>query len=99
VSKDLSEITGLPDDLGIGEDLARAGMELTVRVERRRYGKPVTLVEGFDRSVDLDEVASELKRKMATGGTVDEDARRVELQGDHAARLPEILREKGYAVA
>ncbi|MFC7156213.1 translation initiation factor [Halomarina halobia] len=95
--KDLSDIAGLPSDLGIGEDLARAEQVLSVRVERRRYGKPVTIVEGFDEhAIDLDELASTLKRRLATGGTVDDD--RIELQGDHANRLPDVLRDEGFTV-
>ncbi|WP_254536854.1 stress response translation initiation inhibitor YciH [Halomarina litorea] len=95
--KDFSDVTGLPDDLGIGDDLARAEQHLTVRVESRRYGKPMTIVEGFeDDSVDLRELASTLKRRLATGGTV--DGGHIELQGDHAARLPDVLREEGFQV-
>ena len=90
------DVTGLPDDLGIGDDLARAEQELAVRVESRRYGKPVTVVEGFEGGVDLRTLASTLKRRLATGGTVDEG--RIELQGDHAGRLPDVLREEGFRV-
>jgi translation initiation factor 1 len=88
---------GLPDDLGLDEDLARAELTLSVRVERRRYNKPMTLVEGFeDDIVDIDDLASTLKRKLATGGTARDG--RIELQGDHAARLPDVLREEGFSV-
>ncbi|WP_132058369.1 stress response translation initiation inhibitor YciH [Halorussus amylolyticus] len=94
---DISSVSGLPDELGIDDDLGRAEQRLTVRVEKRTYGKAVTIVEGFDPSgVDLKELSSELKRKLATGGTVDDG--RIELQGDHANRVPEMLREEGFAV-
>jgi translation initiation factor 1 len=79
------------------DDLARAEQRLTVRVETRRYGKPVTVVEGFDpKVVDVSEVASSLKRALATGGTVDGGT--IELQGDHARRVPDLLEEAGFAV-
>jgi translation initiation factor 1 len=88
---------GLPDDLGLDEDLARAQLTLTIRVERRRYNKPMTLVEGFeDDVVDVGDLASTLKRRLATGGTVRDG--RIELQGDHAGRLPDVLREEGFTV-
>lgn len=97
VKRDFSDVTGLPDDLGIGEDLARAEQRLSVRVESRRYGKPVTVVEGFDdEGIDLRTLASTLKRRLATGGTVDDG--KIELQGDHADRLPDVLREEGFQV-
>jgi len=95
--EDISSVSGLPDELGIDEDLGRAEQQLTVRTEERTYGKAVTVVEGFDESgVDLQALASELKSELATGGTVDDG--RIELQGDHADRVPDLLREQGFDV-
>lgn len=80
------------------EDLARSEQQATVRMETRRYGKPMTIVEGLDpKVVDLKELASELKRALATGGSVDDG--KIELQGDHADRLPNLLEERGFQVA
>lgn len=97
----LSDIAGLPDELGIDEDFARSQQRLTVRVESRRYGKPMTLVSGFDSDLtdesDLKELASELKREVGAGGTVRDGT--VEVQGDHADRIPDLLRERGFDVA
>jgi translation initiation factor 1 len=95
VAKD--DFTGLPDDLGIGDDLARTQQVLSTRVEKRRYDKPVTIVEGFDATTtDLDDLASTLKSSLGTGGTVTDDA--IELQGDHRERVPDLLREQGFDV-
>ena len=97
MSNDFSDVTGLPDDLGIGEDLARAEQRVSIRVESRRYGKPTTVVEGLDPSaVDRDALASTLKRRLAVGGTVTDG--RIELQGAHGDRLREALRDEGFAV-
>ena len=94
---DLSSVSGLPEELGIDEDLGRAEQRLRVRVDKRTYGKAVTIVEGFDPSgVDLKQLASELKSKLATGGTVDDD--RIELQGDHSERVRDLLEEEGFEV-
>lgn len=94
---DIDPLTGLPDDLGVDTDLGKAEQRATIRVESRRYGKPVTLVEGLDPGVvDLKELASELKRALGAGGTVDDGT--IEVQGDHADRVPELLRERGYRV-
>jgi translation initiation factor 1 len=90
-------LTGLPDDLGIGEDLSRAEQRLRIRKESRRYGKPVTIVEGFDPSaIDMKSVASRRKKRVGVGGTVEGDA--IELQGDHVGRLPEVLEDEGFEV-
>jgi translation initiation factor 1 len=95
--KDISDVAGLPDELGIDEDLGRAEQRLTVRTEERTYGKAMTIVEGFDdSSVDLSDLASQLKGKLATGGTVDDG--RIELQGDHRERAADLLRDEGFQV-
>lgn len=91
-----SPTTDLPDDLGIGDDLERAETTLTVRVERRTYNKPVTIVEGFTSGTDLGELASTLKKQLGTGGTVDDD--QIELQGDHRDRVPDLLEDEGFTV-
>ncbi|MDY6765177.1 MAG: translation initiation factor [Halobacteria archaeon] len=93
----MSSILGLPEELGIHDDFARSEQRVSIRTEKRRYGKTVTIVEGVDASlVDLDELASELKSKLATGGTVSEG--RIELQGDHVDRVSELLEEQGFRV-
>lgn len=98
MADDTDPLSGLPDDLGIGADLARTESTLRIRTESRRYGKPVTIVEGFDASaVDLDDLASALKSALGTGGTVDGDA--IELQGDHTDRAEALLEERGFEVA
>nr|WP_303647576.1 translation initiation factor [Haloarchaeobius amylolyticus] len=77
-------------------DLDRAEAELTVRTEKRRYGKPVTIVEGFPEDTDLDALASTLKRAAGAGGTVHDD--RIEIQGDQVDRIVALLRDNGYTV-
>lgn len=94
---DIGSITGLPDELDIEGDLARADQRVSVRVDERRYGKAMTIVEGIDDSTtDIEDLASELKSQLATGGTVSDG--RIELQGDHRDRIPELLEERGFDV-
>lgn len=97
MAKDLSDVAGLPEELGIDDDFARADTVLTISVESRRYGKPMTVVEGFAPGTDLKALASSLKKQLGTGGTVEDD--HVELQGDHRERLPPLLEAEGYTVA
>lgn len=94
---DLDPLSGLLDDFDVSEDLARSQQRLRVRHDRRRYGKPVTIVEGFDTSVvDLKSVASSLKRRLAVGGSIEDDA--LVLQGNHDERLRLALDELGFVV-
>lgn len=96
-SDDRSDITGLPTELGIDEELDKQRDQLTVERVTRRYGKPVTLVTGFESgTIDLEALASELKSALATGGSVKDE--RIELQGDHLEAVPDLLEDRGFQV-
>ncbi|WP_435333645.1 translation initiation factor [Haloarchaeobius sp. TZWWS8] len=84
------------DDLDLIGDLDRAETELSVRVERRRYGKPMTVIDGFPEGTDLRALASKLKRAVGAGGTVDDET--IEIQGDQTERVVALLRSEGYAI-
>lgn len=68
-----------------------------VRVRREtkgRKGKTVTTISGVPGSPDaLRELAAELKRLCGCGGAVKDGV--IEIQGDHADRLTDALRERG----
>jgi translation initiation factor 1 len=68
---------------------------IKVRLETRKWGKNITVVEGVDsRSVDLGQLASKLKAVCACGGTVKDSV--VILQGDHRDRVRKLLVDYGF---
>ncbi len=84
---------GLPPE--ICEQLNREEQFIKIKVEKRRYGKEVTIIEGLNGTdADLKKIASELKSKLAAGGTVKNG--KIELQGDHRDKVKEILTKMGY---
>jgi len=79
----------------IFKDVFREQQLIKVRVEKRKGHREVTLVEGLDpKSVDLRDLATKLKSKLACGGTAKNG--RIELQGDHRFKVKEILTELGF---
>ncbi len=90
-------ITGLPDELFAWEEISKEQQVIKIRTDKRRYGKTVTIIEGFDpKDVDLKEMAKALKRKVATGGTAKDG--RIELQGDQREKVKKFLESMGYTV-
>lgn len=66
-----------------------------LKLEKRPRGKVVTLVAGLDPvGNDLAALASRLKARCGTGGTVKEGL--IELQGDHVNDAEVALRALGY---
>lgn len=88
---------GLPKELCICEEVAKEQQRINVKVNKRRYGKEVTVIEGLDPTdIDLDELQKFMKGKLACGGTVKGNS--IELQGNHRERVIKLLASKGYAV-
>ena len=72
-------------------------MTAKLRVEKRRSGKVVTIVEGLPGgAAELESLLREWKRTCGTGGTRNEGT--IELQGDQRERLRPAMAGKGWTV-
>ncbi|MCL5802928.1 MAG: stress response translation initiation inhibitor YciH [Thermoplasmataceae archaeon] len=88
--------TGIPKELQPWEGFNRDTQSVKVSVDKRRYGKNVTIIEGIDPKLEnVDDIAKILKRKVASGGTV-KDGKTIELQGDHRDSVKRYLDEMGF---
>ena len=68
-----------------------------VAVEKRKRGKTMTVVRGLaDDAPQLSRLLTELKNKCGGGGTIRDGT--IEIQGAHAERICEVLRDAGYRV-
>ncbi|MBI2109809.1 stress response translation initiation inhibitor YciH [Candidatus Woesearchaeota archaeon] len=87
---------GLNSQLCVCEAIAKESQRVKVRLEKRRFGKMITVVEGIDtKSVNIKEVAKELKSKFACGGTIKHQM--IELQGDHRNKVKDVLVNLGFS--
>ena len=77
------------------EDLAKSEQKITVSTVSRRYGKIITLVSGFDKTIDLKQTARSLKESLACGGTVKDGV--IELQGNHQKQVRQTLVKLGFS--
>ena len=93
---EIDPLTGLPKELLAMEDIVREQQSIKVHVEKRRYGKLVTVIDGMGKSVDISDLAKQLKTKCATGGTAKGGL--IELQGDHTRKVNEVLSDMGFPV-
>jgi translation initiation factor 1 len=86
--------TGLPLGAIEWEDLAKSSQRIQVTTDKKRYGKIVTIVSGFDKGIDVKKIAKALKNELACGGTNREDL--IELQGDHTKKIKPALIKLGF---
>lgn len=77
-------------------DLPPAQQNLRVQASRKgRKGKTVTVITGFQAKPEtLADLLKQLKAQCGAGGTVKENE--VEIQGDHAQKIVQILIQLGY---
>lgn len=86
---------GLPKDLCVCESIAKESQEIIVKIEKKRYNKPYTVIEGIDsKEINLKEIAKKLKTEFACGGTMKNG--KIELQGDHKQKAKNSLVKLGF---
>ena len=94
---DICGVCGLPKEICVCEDIAREQQKISIAVDKRRYGKMMTVVDGVNpNEVDINALVSKLKSICACGGTIKEG--KIELQGDHRTRVKETLEKMGFVV-
>jgi len=91
---DICPKCGLPLQACVCEDIAKTEQRIQVQTEKKRFGKVITIVSGF-QGVDLKTIAKNLKQELACGGTVKNNT--VELQGDHSKSIRKVLIRLGFS--
>lgn len=80
----------------IPEDLPPQQQQVRIQASRAgRKGKTVTIVTGLHLNLDsLNSLLKQLKNQCGSGGTLKENT--IEIQGDHAQKLLQIMTTLGY---
>lgn len=76
------------------EQIVKSSQRIKVSTDKKRYGKTVTVVSGFESGIDVKKIAKSLKNELACGGTSKDNI--IELQGDHTKRIKELLVKLGF---
>ena len=85
---------GLPTPACVCEQITKSSQRIRVTTDKKIYGKVVTVITGFDNTIDVKKIAKELKNELACGGTSKDNI--IELQGDHTKRTKSILVKLGF---
>lgn len=87
---------GLPKDLCVCETIAKEAQTITVKTDRRKFGKVYTVITGLkETEIDIKDLSKKLKSKFACGGTAKGGS--IELQGDHRKDMKSELVKLGFA--
>lgn len=85
---------GLPKQACVCEQIVKSSQKINVTTDKKKYGKIVTIISGFEKDIGIKKIAKALKNELACGGTFREGV--VELQGDHRKRVKPILVKMGF---
>ena len=93
---EICPVCGLPKELCVCGEIAREQQRIRIRVERRKWSKEMTIIEGIEPTdAPLSRIAQRLKAYCACGGTAKNNV--IMLQGDQRERAKEFLvKELGY---
>jgi len=84
---------GLPKQACICEEIAREEQRITIALEKRKFGKIITVISGVDKT-NIKDIGKKLKMELACGGTVKNG--KIELQGNHERKIKEALIKIGF---
>jgi translation initiation factor 1 len=85
---------GLPEPACVCEQMTKSSQTIRITTDKKRYGKVVTIISGFDTSIKVKDIAKSLKNELACGGTAKDGI--IELQGDHTNRVKKLLIKLGF---
>lgn len=93
---EICSVCGLPKSICVCKTISREQQRIKVKLETRKWGRPVTIIEGLDGDKnELGQLARRLKSVCASGGTVKNGV--ILIQGDHRDKIKEVLLSMGHS--
>ena len=84
----------MPEQACVCEQIVKSSQKIKVTTDKKRYGKIVTVVTGFESGIDVKKIAKSLKNELACGGTSKDNI--IELQGEHTKKIRPLLVKLGF---
>lgn len=85
---------GLPKQACVCEQIVKSAQKIQITTDKKKYGKIVTVISGFEKDIEIKKIAKALKNELACGGTYKDNI--IELQGDHRKKAKSILVSLGF---
>ena len=76
------------------EQIVKSSQKIQITTDKKKFGKIVTIISGFETGMDIKKIAKSLKNELACGGTFKDNI--IELQGDHTKKVKAILIKLGF---
>ena len=85
---------GLPMQACVCEQIVKSSQKIKITTDKKKFGKIVTIISGFENSMDIKKIAKSLKNELACGGTFKDNM--IELQGNHVKKVGPALVRLGF---
>jgi translation initiation factor 1 len=98
VTQDICPTCSLPKDLCVCEKISQKEQRVLVALKFGKWKRIVTTISFLGNiNVELDTLATKIKKFCAGGGTVKDNV--IEVQGNHANKMKKFLAKEGFEPA
>jgi len=95
VTQDICPTCSLPKDLCVCEKISQKEQRVLVALKIGKWKRVVTTITFLgDINVELEALATKIKKFCAGGGTVKDNV--IEIQGNHASKMKKFLEKEGF---
>jgi len=75
-------------------EIEKGELHVIISMDIRKFRKKVTMISGLQDRSDVEEITTQLKSRIGTGGSFKDG--RIQLQGDHREAAKSLLAGMGF---